>query len=84
MVKEKMVCIEWEDAYYNPGYYDREKPETLQPILTRTVGHLISNTKKAIVVSGDRFYSKGRPEENRHIMVIPRTMIKVVKELKEV
>ncbi len=76
-MKEKMVCVEWEDASSNSGYYDKRRPEDFEPILTRTVGHFIKKTKKGIIVSQERFYdSKSKPEEDRHIVTIPNKMIK--------
>lgn len=82
MSKEKIVCVEWEDATYNSGYYDKKTPEDFKPMFTRTVGHLIKRTSKEIIVSQDRFYdSKTKPSDDRHIGIIPRKMIKRVIEL---
>ncbi len=48
-MKEKIICIEWEDAAYNSGYYDKKDTEgNFEPYLTRTVGHLIKKTPKAV------------------------------------
>lgn len=85
MSKEKMVCVEWEDAMYNSGYYDKKSPEEFTPTLTRTVGHLVKRTGEAILVAQDRFYdSKGKPGDDRHIGVIPKKMIKKVTILGDV
>jgi len=84
-MKEQIVCIEWEDAASNSGYYDKTKPEDFVPVRTRTVGHVVSRGKKAIIVSQDRFYSPGgKVEDDRHISIIPRGMIRKVTELKVV
>ncbi len=84
MAKEKVVCIEWEDASYNSGYYDKKSPDDFTPVRTKTVGHLVKVTPKALIVCQDRFYdSKGKPNDDRHIGVIPKKMIKKVSYLKE-
>ena len=81
-MKDKIVCIEWEDAASNSGYYDKKSPERFKPVKTRTVGHFIKKTKVAIIVSQERFYDdKGKPDDDRHIVTIPRKMIKSIKYL---
>uniref|UniRef100_A0A6M3J9S5 Uncharacterized protein n=1 Tax=viral metagenome TaxID=1070528 RepID=A0A6M3J9S5_9ZZZZ len=82
-MKERIVCIEWEDAAYNSGYYDKKSPEDFTPITTRTVGHLVRRTPKSLIVAQDRFYKPdGKPEDDRHIGIIPRKMIKKITELR--
>jgi len=84
-MKDKIVCVEWEDAASNSGFYDKRRPEDFEPILTKTVGHFIKKTKKCIIVSQERFYdSKGKPNDDRHIATIPQKMIRRVVPLKEV
>ena len=55
-MKEKIVCVEWGDACYHSGYSSTAKPEDLEPMPTRTVGHLVKRTKEAVIVAQDRFY----------------------------
>lgn len=76
MPREKIVCIEWDDAAYNSGYYDKKEPENFMPVHTRTVGHLVKKTKRSVIVSQDRFYEKGKVSDNRHLGIIPKKMIK--------
>ena len=84
-MKERIVCVEWDDACYNSGFYDKKSPEDFEPVLTKTVGHFIKKTKKGIIVSQERFYdSKGKPNDDRHIVTIPQKMIRRVIPLKEV
>ena len=81
-MKEKIVCVEWEDACSNSGYYDKRRPEDFEPVLARTVGHFITRTKSAVIVAQERFYdNKGKPESERHIITIPKKMIRKVMEL---
>ena len=82
-MKEKIVCVEWEDASSNSGYYDKRRPEDFEPVLARTVGHFIKRTKRAVIVAQERFYDdRGKPESERHIITIPKKMIRKVTELK--
>lgn len=83
MSKEKVVCVEWEDAVYNSGYYDKKTPEDFQPVLTKTVGHLVKRTAKSIIISQDRFYKNNKIDDDRHIGIIPKKMIKKITILKE-
>jgi len=81
MAKERIVCIEWEDASYNSGYYDKKSPEDFEPVFTRTVGHLVKRTAKSVIVSQDRFYRSNKIDDDRHIGIIPKKMIKQIIEL---
>ncbi len=81
-MKEKIVCVEWDDSTFNSGYYDKRKPEEFEPILVKTVGHWIKRTKKAVIISHERFYDyKGKGDDNRHITTIPKKMIRKIIEL---
>ena len=76
-MKEKLVCVEWEDASYNSGYYDKKSPEDFKPVFSKSVGHLIKLSKQTVLLSMDRFYSpdKKKMESERHITIIPKKMI---------
>ena len=83
-MKESIVCVEWEDASYNQGYYDKRCPEDFVQVKTRTVGHLVKRSAKEVLLSVDRFYSpSGKVENDRHITTIPRKMIKKITYLRE-
>ncbi len=81
MDKEKIVCVEWDDASYNSGYYTEARPESFEPVKTRTVGFLVKKTKGAIVISHDRFYMDDKLDDERHITTVPKKMIVKVTEL---
>ena len=83
MTREKIICIEWDDAIFNGGYYNKDKPEDFTPVLTKTVGYLVKRSKECIIVSQDRFSIDGKVADDRHISVIPKKMIRRVIELKE-
>lgn len=83
-MKEKIVCVEWEDASSNSGYYNKNNPQEFSPFPTKTVGHLIKRDKKAVVVSQDRFYKDGKIDGDRHISTIPKKMIKRIVVLGEI
>ena len=85
MPKEKMVCVEWEDAASCSGYYDKDVPHKFEPVATRTVGHLVRSDKKGVVLSQDRFYDhNGKIDDDRHLSIIPKKMIKHIIILREV
>ncbi len=75
-MKDKIVCIEWEDASFNNGYYDEDKPSDFDPILNFTVGHVIKSNKKVIITSTDKW--GGKDKVYRHTSTIPRKMIKSI------
>lgn len=84
MGKEQVVCIEWDDASSHSGFYDKRRPEDFEPVRVKTVGHWIKRTKRAVIVSQERFYnSKGKRDDDRHIIVIPKKMIRRIVYLKE-
>ena len=81
-MKERIVCVEWEDAGFNAGYYDVEKPSLFKPIKTKTAGFVVKSNRDVVVVSHDRFYDeKGKLDDQRHITVIPRGMIRHITDL---
>jgi len=83
MHKEKPVLIEWNDACFNAGYYDKQERERFEPTLTRTIGFLVKSDRKSVVVCQDRFYDeKNRLSDERHIGTIPRKMIKRITYLR--
>lgn len=84
MPKEKMVRIEWDDASYNSGYYNKDKPQDYMPVPTSTVGHLVKSNRKTIIVSQDRFYKGGKIDDDRYLGIIPKKMIKRITVLGEV
>jgi len=81
-MKERIVCIEWDDASCNAGYYDEKYPEKFEPVFSKTVGHLVKKDKKCVIVSQERFYENGKPDGDRHIVTIPKKMIRKIVELK--
>jgi len=77
-MREKIVCVEWEDSTFSTGYYDEKDPERFAPVLTRTVGYLLEKSKKAVLVSQDRYYRDGKLDDERYISTIPKKMIKKI------
>ena len=83
-MREKIVCVEWDDASFNQGYYDKKCPEDFRQIKTRTVGHLVKRSAKEVLLAVDRFYkSDGKLDSERHITTIPRKMIRKITYLRE-
>lgn len=79
-MKEKIVCIEWDDACFNSGYYDKSTPDRYEQLKTKTIGQVIKSDKKQVIVAMDSWISEDRVEY-RHITTIPRKMIKKVIKL---
>ena len=84
-MKDRIVCVEWDDASFSSGYYDKDdKTGKFAPWRTKTAGFVVRSDRKSIVISGDRFYdAQGKLDDERHITVIPRAMIRHIAELKE-
>ena len=82
-MKEKIVSIEWDDACYNTGYYDRNDPAKYTQLRTKSVGHLIKSNSKEIIIGTDCWNAPKEPTEYRHITTIPKKMIKKISILKE-
>ena len=81
-MKDRIVCVEWDDASFTSGYYDKKEEAKFKPIRTKTAGFVIKSDRKSIIISHDRYYNEeGKVDEERHITVIPRAMIRKVTEL---
>ncbi len=76
----KIVCVVWDDAVTRSGYWDNDHPERFKAIETKTVGHLIKQTKSEVIVASELFADG----DKRDIHTIPRQMVKKVIQLKEV
>lgn len=85
MQKERPVCIEWEDATYNAGYYDKDDPKRFNPAPTKTIGFIVKRDRDKLIVCMDRFYSTDGKEleDERHTSTIPRKMIKRIIPMRE-
>ncbi len=82
-MKDKIVCVEWDDASFNQGYYDKKDMTEFNPIKTHSTGFVVKSNKKVISISHDRFYTaEGKIDSDRHITTIPRGMIKHITVLK--
>ena len=77
--KKKIVCIEWEDASSNNGYYDSEHPEKTATINAQTVGFLLNKNKKEVTLGVERF----QDGDYRHIHSIPHGMVRKMTVLSE-
>ena len=83
-MKEKIVCVEWDDASFNSGYYDNKDNERFTPVRTKTAGFLIKSDRKNVIISHDRFYDEqGKVDDERHITTVPRGMVRKITSLKE-
>ena len=82
MKKERLVCVEWDDAGYNGGYYDNaDDSGRFGLVHTRTVGHLVKSGRRAVIVAQDRFDLSDGDIDLRHTATIPRGMIRRIRYL---
>ena len=84
MSKEKVVCVERDDAGFNTGYYDKNNEDLHSPIIVRTVGYLIKRNKSVIIVAMDTYKYVTQASDTRHISTIPSKMIRKVTYLRAV
>jgi hypothetical protein len=76
MKKEKMICVEWDDACFNSGYYDKNDNKKFEPVFTKTIGFLVKSDRQKILVAMDKFYDLDKTIDERHISTIPKKIIK--------
>ena len=81
-MKERIVCVEWDDASFDSGYYDKLDTARYNQLKTKTSGFVIQSTPKEIIVATDSWIDSNGKTEYRHITTIPKKMIKKIVELK--
>ena len=81
MAKDKVVCVEWDDAGFNSGYYDKKNRDMNTPIVVRTVGYLITKNKSVIITATDRYKYGESIGDERHISTIPMKMVRKISYL---
>ena len=81
-MKERIVCVEWDDASFDSGYYDSKDTERYLQLKTKTVGQVVKSSPKEIILAVDRWQNGDGKPEYRHITTIPRGMIRKITELK--
>lgn len=76
-VKEpRFVTCLWDDAAFTGGAFDADEIDPLVRI--RTTGHLVTKTKKHVVIAQDWLETPGcatGAPDYRHISTIPRGMV---------
>mgnify|MGYP001558154145 CR=1 FL=1 len=83
-MKKEIVCIDWDDASYDSGYYEEDTPKRYDQLKTKTVGHVIKSDSKQIIVATDNWLNYDGKSEYRHITTIPKKMISKIIVLKGV
>ena len=83
MKESKIVCVNWDDASFDSGYYDKDTPKRYEQLETKTVGHIVKSDPKQIVIATDNWLNYDGKPEYRHITTIPKKMIRKVIVLKE-
>jgi len=82
MKDKKIVCVEWDDAGFNSGYYDEDNRDISTPIVVKTVGHLIKRNKSVVIVATDGYTYASQGGDYRHISTIPKKMVRRITLLK--
>lgn len=83
-LSQRIVCVEWDDAGFNSGYYDEDNKDIHRSIIVKTVGHLIKRDRSVIITAADNFTYASQASDQRHITTIPSKMIRRVTYLTEV
>jgi len=81
-MKERIVCVEWEDASFDSGYYDKNDAARYSELKTKTTGFVVKSTPKEIILGTDSWLNNSGKAEYRHITTIPKKMVRKVIDLK--
>ena len=77
--KERFVCIEWEDASYNAGYYEETATTHFHLMPCMTVGHLIKAGRKEVILAMDEF----EDGDHRRTATLPRASVRKIRYLED-
>jgi len=76
-----IVEVVWEDAWSNSTkYYTREELDAEQPLVLHSVGYLLKDDKSGVALTVEH---NPQGEHSRHIMFIPRGMIRKMVKLRK-
>ncbi len=78
----KVVEILWADAWTSGGDYSIKKAQTCKPIMTTTIGFLVSDNEHGITLAAD-IYEKDK-KNVKIVNFIPHGMIEEYWELEDV
>tara|TARA_R100001369_G_scaffold64794_1_gene92035 strand:+ start:610 stop:900 length:291 start_codon:yes stop_codon:yes gene_type:complete len=74
-VKNKVIEVQWEDAWIDTDDVLIADAKKLKPILRSTVGWLVADNEHELILSTDIFHSKKERAYVNAIMVVPKGMI---------
>ncbi len=74
-MKAKVLEVKWEDAWIDTQDVLIEDAKKLKPILRSTVGWLVADNPKEIILATDIYHNDKDKEYVNAIMVIPKGMI---------
>jgi hypothetical protein len=75
------ALVAWNDAHCSLASVTKNEAEVIRPVLTHSVGHLVSQNKSGVVLAVDSFPNEYEQFANWHF--IPTSMIVSVTELSE-
>jgi len=81
-MKERILLIEWDDASFDSGYYDKKDTSRYNQLKTKTSGFAIKSTPTEIIIATDSWIDSSGETEYRHITTIPKKMIRKITELR--
>jgi hypothetical protein len=73
--KNKVIEVQWEDAWIDTDDILITKAKKLKPIMRSTVGWLVADNENELILSTDIFHSKKERKYVNAIMVVPKGMI---------
>tara|TARA_R110002167_G_scaffold46689_2_gene139091 strand:- start:146 stop:418 length:273 start_codon:yes stop_codon:yes gene_type:complete len=73
--KNKVIEVQWEDAWIDTDDILITKAKKLKPIMRSTIGWLVADNKNELILSTDIFHSKKERKYVNAIMVVPKGMI---------
>lgn len=76
-MKQSIIYIEWEDSAYFSGWKDKKVASGCASCRVKSTGFLLKKDKKDIVI----YQSRSDSREMGHIMAIPMSAVRKIKEL---
>jgi len=72
--KKKIVCVDWEDASSNSGYWSKKDTNEFSTVNARTIGYMVEKNKKMVKLCTENFEDGGF----RHVHCIPKGMVRKI------
>ena len=80
LLRNKVICVEWGDAFIDTDDFKEDKAQDTEPVWRRTVGFLVAKNQHGYVLATDEYADKKDGVAAR--MFIPHGMVRKTKYLK--